>query len=132
MGASRSPSGRSHAEGDGLRLKAALEHYGVELRGSRWGEQITLCPVHGERRPSLTVNTDKGVAFCFACGFKGTAVHLVMAMEHCDRAEALKRLEPILRAAGIEMKQSVRSRYQRPGQGRTAASGRRYVPPGRR
>lgn len=105
----------------------------MELRsGSRWGEQITLCPIHGERRPSLRVNLEKGVFFCQACGAKGTAMHLVMAMESVDRAEALKRLEPILRAAGVEMKQSVHSRYQRPGQGRTAAPGRRYVPPGKR
>jgi DNA primase len=105
----------------------------VELRdSSRFGEQDALCPVHGERRPSLRVNLEKGLLFCQACGFKGTAMHLVMAMESCDKAEALKRLEPILRNAGVEMKQSVRSRYQRPGEGRAAATGRVYVPPGRR
>lgn len=134
MGAYGPRSGRDAPSDRGVvPIAPVLEHYGVDLRGgSRFGEQVTLCPVHGERRPSLSVNTEKGVAFCFACGFKGTAVHLVMAMESCDKAEALKRLEPILRNAGVEMKQSVRSRYQRPGEGRTAAPGRIYVPPGRR
>jgi DNA primase len=91
-----------------------------------------ICCVHRERRPSLTVNVEKGVAYCFACDFKGTAIHLVMAMESCNKTEALERLEVILRAAGHDMKQSVRGRYQRPSEGRTAAPGRRYVPPGRR
>lgn len=109
-----------------------LEHYGAEMSSARWGQQQVLCPVHGERRPSLTVNVEKAVAFCFACQFKGGAIQLVMAMETCSRAEALERLERILQAAGHEMKQSVRSRYQRPGESRTAAPGRRYVPPGRR
>lgn len=105
----------------------------MDLRGgSRFGEQDALCCIHGESRPSLRVNTDKGVYHCQACGASGTAVHLVMAMESVDRAEALKRLEAILRAAGHEMKQSVQGRYQRPGESRPAATGRRFVPPGRR
>lgn len=70
--------------------------------------------------------------YCHACGFKGTAVHLVMAMESCSRAEALERLGAVAKAAGVEMKQSVRGRYQRPSEGRTATPGRRYVPPGKR
>lgn len=114
-------------------LTAVLEHYGVELRdSSRWGEQSALCCVHGESRPSLRVNLEKGLLFCQACGFKGTAVHLVMAMDSCDKDEALRRLEVICKAAGVEMKQSVQRRYTRPGEGRPAAPGRRYVPPGRR
>jgi DNA primase len=65
-----------------------LEHYGVEMGSARWGQQQVLCCVHGERRPSLTVNVEKAVAFCFACQFKGGAIQLVMAMETCSRAEA--------------------------------------------
>lgn len=103
----------------------------MELRGSGREESV-LCPVHSEDRPSMTVNAEKGVFFCFACDFKGNAISLVMAMESVDRAEALERLEAILRAAGHEVKQSVRGRYQRPGEARAAATGRRYVPPGRR
>lgn len=128
------PRRRSH-EGGGvlIPLLPALEHYGVELRGSsRFGEQTALCPVHGESRPSLRVNVEKGVLYCQACEFKGTALHLIMAMESCGKAEALTRLEAMCKAAGVEMKQSTSRRYRRPGEGRPAASGRKYVPPGRR
>ena len=132
MGSHGSSSRRGDPAPHGL-LALTLEHYGVELRSSsRWGEQQVCCPVHGERRPSLTVNVEKGVAFCFACEFKGTALHLVMAMDSCSRDEAQKRLEAIGRAAGVEIRQQVQRRYQRPGEGRAAATGRRYVPPGRR
>lgn len=78
------------------------------------------------------MNAEKGVAFCFACNFKGNAIHLVMAMESIDRTAALQRLDEILRAAGREPVRAARGRYQRPGTERAQASGRRFVPPGRR
>lgn len=134
MDPSRSPGRRGASPQPGL-LEAVLESYGVELRGSsRWGEQQVLCPAHGERRPSLTVNVEKGVAFCFACEFKGTALHLVMAMESCSRDEAQKRLEAIGKAVGIETRRARGGRYQRPdarGEARSSG-GTKYVPPGRR
>ncbi|MGN6128497.1 MAG: CHC2 zinc finger domain-containing protein [Humibacter sp.] len=132
MDSGRSPGRRGAAPQPGL-LEAALEHYGVELRSSsRWGEQQVCCPAHSERRPSLTVNVEKGVAFCFACEFKGTALHLVMAMESCSRDEARKRLEVIGNAAGVAIPRPA-GRYRRPGDERATGTGRtRYVPPGRR
>lgn len=91
------------------------------------------CPVHGERRASMSVSVEKGVFHCFACGASGTAVKLVQLMEGCDLADAQRRAEQILEAAGVEVaKGSQQSRYQRPGEGRTPTPGRRYVPPGRR
>lgn len=132
MDSGRSPGRRGAAPQPGL-LEAALEHYGVELRGSsRWGERDALCPVHGERRPSLRVNLEKGLLFCNACEFKGTALHLVMAMESCPKPEAQERLEAICKAAGLDISRSAQRRYARPREGRAAAPGRKYVPPGRR
>lgn len=125
----RRSSGNSEAGG---LLEAVLEHYGVELRsGSRWGEQAALCPVHGERRPSLRINLEKGVMFCQACQFKGTAINLIMAMESCTRAEAQERAEKLARAAGVTITASP-GRYRRPGQEQAQAARTRYVPPGRR
>lgn len=31
-------------------------------------EAVTLCPWHADTHPSLTVNDDKNICFCFACG----------------------------------------------------------------
>ncbi|AXG81132.1 hypothetical protein DVK44_29465 [Streptomyces paludis] len=144
MGAHGSPSRRPVAQGDGVHvipIAPVLAHYGVDLNESRWGNTAVLCPVHNERRPSLSVNVEKGVAFCFACDFKGTAIHLIMAMEGCSRADALDRAEKILRAGGHAVPERPGGRYRRPGVpgepgaraggGRTVPAGRRYVPPGR-
>ncbi|WP_410088769.1 CHC2 zinc finger domain-containing protein [Streptomyces sp. t39] len=138
MGSYGSPARREVASRDGLQLiplAPVLEHYGVELNAGRWGEEQVCCPVHGERRASMRVNAEKGVAFCHACDFKGTALHLIMAMEGCDRADALSRAEKILRASGIDLPTRPRGRYQRPGvSGEPGArpNSRKYVPPGRR
>lgn len=128
--------GRDPVRPDGplIPLVPILLHYGVDLDGNRWGNTAVLCPVHNERRPSMTVNVDKGVFFCFSCDAKGTALNLIMAMEGCSRSDAMTKAEKILNAAGQEIKKRESSgRYQRPGSpGAVSAPGRRYVPPGRR
>jgi DNA primase len=104
----------------------------VDLNEGRWGNELVCCPIHGERRASMSVSIEKGVFHCFACGAGGDAVKLVQLMESCDRIDAQERAEEILKAAGVEMKSAGRSRYQRPGEGRVTATRSRYVPPGRR
>lgn len=134
MGA-HGPATRSlDAARDGVLLAAAFAHYGVALGDDRWGEQQVLCPVHGESRPSLRVNTERGVAYCHSCEFKGNALHLIMAMEGVSYDDARERADVILRDAGIEIKRPAgRSRYQRPGlAGPSVSGGKKYVPPGRR
>jgi Toprim-like/CHC2 zinc finger len=42
------------------------------LRYGRGIERPFLCPEHGDSRPSATVNTVKGVWFCFTCHAHGT------------------------------------------------------------
>jgi len=96
-----------------------------------YGEVTSLCPIHGEHRPSLRVNLEKGLFFCNACQAKGTAIDLVMAMESCPREEARDRAEKLAVTAGVAIARPV-GRYQRPGEVRAQTSGRRYVPPGRR
>ena len=102
----------------------------MELRGSSREESV-LCPVHSEDRPSVTVNVEEGVFFCFSCQAKGTAINLIMAMENCTRAEALERAEKLAAAAGMTSQRPSR-RYQRPGEGRAQTSGKRYIRPGGR
>ncbi|MBA2951455.1 hypothetical protein H1D24_38340 [Streptomyces sp. PSKA28] len=138
MGAYGSPTRGRPAEGPGLQLipiSPVLAHYGVDLNEGRWGNELVCCPVHGERRASMSVNTEKGVAHCFACGFGGGALKLIQAMEGCDRADAQRRAEEILRAGGFDVPSRSGGRYQRPGvsgESGVQSGGRRYVPPGRR
>jgi hypothetical protein len=118
-----------------LPLKPFLAHYGVDLNEGRWGNEQVCCPVHGERRASMSVNTEKGVAHCFACGFGGDALKLIQAMEGCDRADAQRRAEDILRAGGTTYQSDLAA--DTAAQGYLAKRGlgpaaTRYVPPGRR
>ncbi|WP_437071917.1 CHC2 zinc finger domain-containing protein [Streptomyces sp. enrichment culture] len=138
MGAYGPSSRRTPAQGSGIHLiplAPILAHYGVDLNEGRWGNELVCCPIHGERRASMSVSVEKGVFHCFACGAGGTAVTLVQMMESCDRADAQRRAEEILRASGIDVRERSRGRYQRPGvSGEPGARAQRsrYVPPGRR
>lgn len=40
-----------------------LEYYGLKVNRNK-----CTCPFHNDTRPSMMVNTSKGIAKCFACG----------------------------------------------------------------
>lgn len=62
-------------------------------------EQILVCcPFHGDKNPSLSVNTVQGLFHCFACGAKGNGFDLYMQVKDCDFKTALQELEAV---AGI-------------------------------
>lgn len=72
-----------HREADRPPILEVLERYGVRLR-KRGSEYIGCCVAHDDHSPSMSVNAEKGVLFCHACGFKGSAYDVVMAMEKVD------------------------------------------------
>lgn len=41
---------------------------------------LVRCPIHGERRPSLSFNLDTGLWICFACGERGNVWQLAQKM----------------------------------------------------
>lgn len=51
-----------------------------------------LCPFHGDRHPSLSVNEEKGSFVCYACGERGDVFAFVSKIEKVGFAEAAKRL----------------------------------------
>ena len=55
-------------------------------RGSR------TCPFHDDQVPSLSVNHDKNLWRCFACGRSGNVIQLVMDMEGINFTTAVKGL----------------------------------------
>ena len=65
-------------------LGDVLEFYGVQFRGNRREEKV-LCPVHSDTNPSLNINLLKNVGKCHACGWAGSGLELIMAMEGIDR-----------------------------------------------
>lgn len=56
--------------------------------GRYWG----LCPFHGEKTASFTVNPQRQMYYCFGCHVGGSAINFVMEMEHLEFQDAVKFL----------------------------------------
>ncbi len=65
------------------------EHAALKRQGRRW---VGLCPFHGEKTPSFSVNAEEGFYYCFGCQAKGDAITFVREVEHLDFADAVRRL----------------------------------------
>ena len=57
--------------------------------GRRW---MGLCPFHGDRHPSLSVNEEKGSFVCYACGERGDVFAFVSKIENVGFVEAANKL----------------------------------------
>ena len=77
-------------------LKASLsigEVIGRYVKLTRTGRLLTgLCPFHGDRHPSLSVNPEKGTFICYACGEKGDVFGFVQKIEGISFTETVKQL----------------------------------------
>jgi DNA primase len=51
-----------------------------------------LCPFHNDKNPSMMINPDKGIAWCFSCQTGGDIFRFVELIEKVDFPEALKIL----------------------------------------
>lgn len=51
-----------------------------------------LCPVHGEKTPSFTLNREGQFYKCFGCGIAGDVIKFVQQLEGCEFIEALEIL----------------------------------------
>jgi len=61
----------------------------LERKGRRY---FGLCPFHGEKTPSFSVEPSKQLFYCFGCNKGGSVIQFVMGIEHLDFLEALKLL----------------------------------------
>jgi DNA primase len=59
-----------------------------------------LCPFHSEKTPSLSVNREKQIFYCFGCGAGGNVFSFLMKQEDLSFVETVKKLA---RRAGIEI-----------------------------
>jgi len=64
-------------------------HTQLKKTGANWSG---LCPFHGEKSPSFSVNPDKGVFYCFGCQAKGDVISFVRDMDHLDFQGAVEFL----------------------------------------
>jgi DNA primase catalytic core len=68
-----------------------VEQY-IQLR--RTGkEYFGLCPFHADKNPSLSINDEKGLFHCFACGTSGDVIRFVELIENIPFKEACARLQ---------------------------------------
>ena len=78
---------RVRDETDMVRL--ITQHTQLKKSGRQW---MGLCPFHGEKSPSFSVNQEKGVYYCFGCQVSGDAIDFVREMENLDFAGAVEYL----------------------------------------
>lgn len=74
-----------------------------------------LCPFHGEKTPSFTVNVERGIYKCFGCGRGGDIFAFVMEHEGLTFPEALRLLAD---QAGVQLPEQL---------GSGAGSGKRKI-----
>jgi DNA primase len=73
------------------------EQVALKKSGRRW---TGLCPFHGEKTPSFSVNAEEGRYYCFGCRVSGDQITFVREMQHLDFVEAVRLLAD---RAGIEL-----------------------------
>lgn len=73
------------------------EHVALKRSGRRWSG---LCPFHGEKTPSFSVNAEEGRYYCFGCRASGDQITFVREIQHLDFVEAVRLLAD---RAGIEL-----------------------------
>ncbi len=79
-------------------IESVVSSY-VQLR-RRGHNAVGLCPFHNEKTPSFTVDTDKGLFYCFGCGAGGNVITFIQKIENLDFLEAVRFLA---NRAGMQM-----------------------------
>ena len=70
-------------------LEIISEEVILKKKGSSyWG----LCPFHGEKTPSFSVNTERGFFKCFGCGVGGDAITFLMKIHNWDYNQTIRYL----------------------------------------
>lgn len=55
-------------------------------------EAVTVCPWHNDTNPSLTINDDKNLCFCFACGGGSDAISFIQQKFGLSFVDAVSRI----------------------------------------
>ncbi|WP_028583549.1 DNA primase [Desulfogranum mediterraneum] len=81
----------------------------LKKAGSRY---VGLCPFHGEKTPSFSVNPQRQFFYCFGCGASGDAFSFMMQYHHLSFPEALKSLADKYQIVIPEREMSPQERQQ--------------------
>lgn len=55
-------------------------------------EYVTLCPWHADSNPSLTINDEKNICFCFACGGGSDAIAFIQQKFSLGFSDTIQRI----------------------------------------
>lgn len=109
-------------------MSAVFEHYELPYPQASTGQRSIRCPVHDESNASATVNLEKGVFYCFACGASGNAAHIVMAREGLEVRDAFRYIEEVVGVSDNGVRRSVRGKPGRGVHAEARDKRRTYVP----
>lgn len=70
-------------------VKVAQDFMQVKKVGTRW---VGLCPFHGEKTASFSINAEQGLYYCFGCQAKGDVITFVRELQHLDFVGSLEYL----------------------------------------
>ncbi|MCR5661918.1 MAG: DNA primase [bacterium] len=71
----------------------ALDIFGRYMQLRRQGSKyVALCPFHNEKTPSLSIDPDKGLWYCFGCKKGGSVFQFVMEMDGLSFFETVSKL----------------------------------------
>lgn len=70
---------------------SVLESNGIAYKKSG-REAITLCPWHNDKNPSLTVNDDKNLCFCFVCQIGKDSIGFIQQSFGLNFSDAVERI----------------------------------------
>ncbi len=70
-------------------VKVASQFMQLKPSGRRYSG---LCPFHGEKTPSFSINAEEGLYHCFGCQVSGDTIRLVQELQHLDFPEAIEWL----------------------------------------
>ena len=73
-------------------LEVVQRYSGIELR-QRGREWWGLCPLHGEKTPSFSINPEKNVWHCYGCGAGGSGVDFVIKLRGLSFRDAAATIE---------------------------------------
>lgn len=73
------------------------DFYSRFLRLKRVGStHMSICPFHADSQPSLSVDLERGLWYCFGCNKGGDVFNFVMEMESCSFTESVRFLAEFL------------------------------------
>lgn len=84
------PSDFVHHIADNTPISSVLRKY-IKLI-PKGNEFQALCPFHGEKTPSFTINDEKKFYHCFGCGAHGDIFKFLMEYERLSFKEAIERI----------------------------------------